>query len=106
MIKLELCIGHGDCKRVELNSKLELVNYLLELYRFDCIWLATSDVDNSEIVVTESLDVLLKSIMMGVIEINDTVLNIQEYETYESAYAVALAMREGSDKCYRTNEKG
>lgn len=102
MIKLELCIGHGDCKRIEFKSKFELITFVDELDRFDCIWLVGADANKGEVIITESLITIINNISSGVFDLDNHSLFIQEYETYEDAYRVALMIREVNEKCYQT----
>ena len=103
MIKLNLGIGKGDCKEIEFNNAFELIDYLKELDRFDCIWLATEDGEGGEILVTENLWVLINAVESGHFNLtkNDPkYFFVQEYQTYEDAYSVALSMREPNPRCY------
>ena len=102
MIKLNLCIGKGDCKEIPFYKQQELRSFLQELDRFDCIWLATDNGEKGEILITESLKTLIISFDSNLFNTlgNDGYLFIQEYQTYEDAYAVALSMREPNPRCY------
>jgi len=111
MIKLNLCIGEGDPQESSYSTIAELVEYLEYLKAFDCIWLATTEGENAEILVTESIDLICECVKNGFFSIpwhfynqnaNRTPINffVQEYQTFEAAYDVALSMREGHDKCY------
>ena len=53
-----------------------------------------------EIIITESIDFLIKSIEFIEIVKDKKVYALQEYESYEAAYEVALMMREVNPKCY------
>ena len=101
MIKLNLCIGKGDCKEIPFETVFDMVEYLRELNRFDCIWLAADDGEKGEILITESLSALIQAVKWGHFNILDkNILFVQEYQTYEDAYAVALSMREPNPRCY------
>ena len=106
MITLYLAIYKGDVQRFKFDSVDSLLEYLEELKRFDCIWLATNDVrkpDKCEIMITEKIDKILLSIQYDYWDMSNQRnynFSIQEYQTYETAYSVALSMREGNPKCY------
>jgi hypothetical protein len=103
MIKLNLCIGKGDCKEIPFESVLEMADFLNELYRFDCIWLATDNGEFGEQLITEDLTLLINSVtgdFFKELYNNNALFFVQEYQTYEDAYKVALNMREGNPKCY------
>ena len=103
MIKLNLCIGKGDCKEIPFDSVLEMADFLNGLDRFDCIWLATEDGEKGELLVTECLKTLINSVIDGhfnLVQNEPQYFFVQEYQTYEDAYAVALSMREPNPKCY------
>jgi len=103
MIKLHLCIGQGDPQESEYFTSSQLVEYLEELKAFNCIWLATTEGENGEILVTESVDLLCESVKNGFFNLlwnSPTNFFVQEYPTFEAAYDVALSMREGHPKCY------
>jgi len=104
MIKLNLCIGKGDCKEIPFETVFDMVEYLKELDRFDCIWLATENGEIGEQIITEDLTILINLAASGVLFKtlldDNSLFFIQEYQTYEDAYAVALAMREPNPRCY------
>jgi len=103
MIKLHLCIGKGDPQETEYFTSNQLADYLQELKAFDCIWLATPEGEKGEILITESVDLLCDSVKNGFFNLlwnSPTNFFVQEYQSFESAYAVALSMREGHSKCY------
>ena len=99
MIQLHLSIYDGEASQINFESKDELCDYLKELKEFNCIWLATADGENGEIIVTENVDNLVKFVEKGLFEIKDKFF-VQEYQSYEAAYEVALSMRESNPKCY------
>ena len=70
--------------------------------RFDCIWLVTEDGSDGEIMITECVDRIIISATYGHWNFDNETTNlfVQEYQTYESAYRVALDMREGNPRCY------
>ena len=84
------------------NSGLSsLIEYMEELKQFNCIWLATTDGEFGEIIITENLTKLLLALAHDHWELKDGCnFYVQEYQTYEDAYKVALDMREGNPKCY------
>jgi len=100
MITIHLAIYEGDVKELNFENKKDLIDYVKQLIDFDCIWLATNgDQENpifQEIVITENIFEIINFIK----RIESDVLFIQEYQSYEDAYAVALDMREPNQKCY------
>jgi hypothetical protein len=100
MITLHLAIYDGEPKELKFKTFLDLRDYVLMLKDFDCIWLITNgDQDkpqNQEIVITENIIVLVKYIDA----FKSNVYFIQQYQSYEDAYRVALDMRETNSKCY------
>ena len=99
MINLYLAIYEGEPQLIYFNSFEELTEYIKFLKSFECIWLATDDGENGEIMITENLDALVIAINSGVFNFDPNNINfyLQEYQTYEDAYNVALLMREGFD---------
>jgi hypothetical protein len=116
MITLHLAINstddiwQDDIDQFEFSSTIELGEYLKELKMFDCVWIATGDGEKGDIIITENLDTILRMVADDSFKLDDTEHTnffVQEYQTYEDAYAVALNMREGNPKCYNkidTNE--
>lgn len=104
MIKLYIAIGKEDnIPCIEFNSTNELMGYVENLKSFDCVWLCSGKSPNSEILVTESIDVILKAIANDNWDVSlekNSELHIHEYPSYEDAYRVSLDMREGNNKCY------
>lgn len=99
MIKLNLGIYEGDVIILKFHTISELCEYLEELDKFDCIWLATEDGGDGEILITENLKKLINAVKNSHFNI-DKDFFVQEYQTYEDAYRVALDMREINPKCY------
>jgi hypothetical protein len=99
MIRLQLAIYDGDVEEIVFTSKTDLIEYLEVLQCFDCIWLATENGSNGEILITENVDKLILAIEMDFFE-SLNIFHVHEYQTYEDAYAVALDMREPNPKCY------
>lgn len=103
MKTLHLAIHSGDVKELHFENIAELIIYCKQLADFDCVWLIT-DGDNEdnpykqEIVITENIFELIKFIQ----RIDPDTLFIQEYQSYQDAYEVALMMREPNPKCYRS----
>lgn len=94
MIHLNIGIGDGDVDVITFTDTKELLEYFQELKMFDCVWLFKCDED---IFITENIE----SITFNVNKVDyDVNLHLQEYESYEDAYAVALDMREENPKCY------
>ena len=103
MINLNLAIYEGDVKKIEFHTKENLCDYLKELKRFNCIWLATKSDLFGEILITENVDFIINSIKNDMIKLHlQKPVNffVQEYQTYEDAYKVALDMREPNPNCY------
>jgi uncharacterized protein YutD len=96
MIKLNLAIYEGDIDVIEFNNIQDLCEYIKELHTFDCVWLATDDGEKGEIIVTENVETIVSSIIL--FWSNSDNIFVQEYQTYEDAYFVALDMREGNPK--------
>jgi len=104
MIELNLCIYGDDAEIIKFNTQTELCEYLKELYEFDCIWLATEDGINGEILITENVQTLVSAVKNSYFNLLwNTPQNfyVQEYQNYEDAYAVALDMREPNPRCYK-----
>lgn len=77
----------------------EVVGFLLaeDLPLYNSVWLiANGDEPSGEIFITEQL-IMGVEFLKPIIE---DVVYIQQYNTYEDAYSVALNMRETSEKCY------
>lgn len=103
MITLYLGVGTGDVGRFELNSTLELMDYLEQFKQHGRVWLCSGKSPNTEIVITESIDTIQQAIAhdnWNISLVKNSELHIHEYESYEDAYKVALDMREGNKKCY------
>ena len=103
MINLHLAIYDGDIQLIEFNTQHDLCQYLKNLDMFSCIWLATDDCENGEIMITESLKTLIRAVENSHFNLlcnSPQNFFVQEYQTYEDAYKVALDMREGNEKCY------
>ncbi len=97
MINLHLAIYDGDIPIIKFANKEDLIEYIYELQKFDCVWLFATNSENSEILITENILFLLLIIKVSSIE-GDVFL--QEYQSYEDAYSVALDMKESNPKCY------
>lgn len=105
MIELHLAIYEGDAQMFQFESTNAMVEYLEELRMFDNIWLATTDSPDAkeEIMITENLEKILLAIAHDHWDISlkkHSKFFVQEYQTYEAAYDVALSMREPNPKCY------
>lgn len=103
MIKLNLAIFSGDVEVIDFFSIGELCQYLEELRRFDCVWLAADDGEKGEILITENITTLILAVKSGHFNLlwnSPQNFYVQEYQSYEDAYAVALDMREANPKCY------
>lgn len=100
MITLYIAIGkENNIPSVLFHTTSDLLDYIDELRKFDCVWLFCGKAPNSEIVITESIDTVKKAIPHSQWDV-DVEFHMHEYPSYEDAYAVALDMREGNNKCY------
>ena len=103
MILLRLAIYDGNDTEIMCNTVSELCEYLKELDRFDCVWLASDENDKDEILITENLETLINAVKNGLFNLlwnSPQVFYVQQYDTYEDAYRVALDMRAVNPKCY------
>lgn len=103
MIYLNLGIYNGDVEVIEFYTQHDLCDYLKELHTFNCIWLATEDGEKGEILITENLQTLISAVKNSHFNLlwnSPQNFFVQEYQTYEDAYKVALDMREGNPRCY------
>ena len=81
----------------------ELVKHLAKLSSKKHVWLATENGVDGEIMITESIDSLISAVKAGVFKLlwnSPQKFFIQQYDSYEDAYAVALDMREPNPKRY------
>ncbi len=104
MIKLHLAIYEGDVEKIPFKCTNDLIGYIEELEMFDCIWVATSGGPDSEILITEETSTIINALECDFWEtsfVKDSNFFVQEYQTYEEAYSVALLMREENIKCYK-----
>ena len=103
MIHLNLGIYDGDVEVIKFHTQTDLCEYLKELKSFNCIWLATEDCTKGEILITENVQTLINAVKNSHFNLlwnTPQDFYVQEYQTYEDAYAVALGMREDNPKCY------
>lgn len=101
MIKIHLAIYDNEIDLLTFENYEELIDYIEYLVSFNCIWLMTSKGEYSEIIVTEKIDLIINSLVDEArIWKGSKEFYIQEYQSFEDAYAVALDMREGHKKCY------
>ena len=106
MIKLHLAIYEGDIQEIDFITQEDLCDYIRELEMFNCIWLATNDCEKGEILITENIETLINAVKNSHFNLlwnSPQNFHIQEYQTYQDAYAVALDMREPNPKCYNKN---
>ena len=108
----ELNSGNRDIPELEFDSKFIMIDFLKDLLidkKNEKVFLLAIEVQNDpineydsydEIIITESIDFLIKSIEFIEIVKDKKVYALQEYESYEAAYEVALMMREVNPKCY------
>lgn len=97
-VTLHIAIGDGDIPEYKFDTLKELVDYIVQLNKFDCVWLVATDCEECEIVVTESVDFICHLLGVKSFHNGNSTLYIQEYPTYEEAYIVALDMKEGNQK--------
>jgi len=103
MVYLNLAIYEGEIEVIKFITLSELCEYLQELERFDCIWLATEDGEKGEILITENVQTLINAVKNGHFNLlwnSPQNFFVQEYQSYEDAYKVALDMRETNPRCY------
>jgi len=109
MIKLSVAVGGGEIPIYDFDRFDQLI-YFIEKLKQDrpTVWLFGEDLSplpTEEILITERLNVITKwiknNMMFG--DMNTEPIYkyfIHEYESYESAYAVALNIREDNPLCY------
>ena len=103
MINLHLAIYDREIEVIKFFTIQELVEYLKGLEKYDCIWLAAEDGGGEEVLITENLTTLINAVINSHFTLlweSPKDLYLQEYQTFEDAYAVALGMRETNPKCY------
>ena len=104
MIELNLALRKtNDIQVINVDNPVKLQDVLNTLRDLDSVWLATNGKDGGEIIVTESIDLITQ--LLGIEVFNmlwelDYKFFVQEYATFESAYSVALMMREVQPNCY------
>lgn len=75
------------------------------VYLFSCTEMF-GEREDTEIFVTENLSLINEVISTKELEFSFCIdFHLQEYESFEDAYAVALSMREGNPLCYNNTEK-
>lgn len=103
MVHLNLAIYEGEIEIIKFITLTELCEYLQELERFDCIWLAAEDGEKGEILITENVQTLINAVKNSHFNLlwnSPQNFFVQEYQSYEDAYKVALDMRETNPRCY------
>ena len=102
MITLHLGIGEGDIKEVQIECSESLIRYIEnELLPIENrVWLVSEE-DDGEIIITEDLNFVTHLIESNTWFLRETDFFMQEYDSYESAYSVALDMKEPNKLCYR-----
>ena len=106
MIDLNLAIGSCDIASMKFKTVADLIDYIEELKRFDAIWLVVDDLGDEsrcEILITEDVSKIISAIIadfFSCTSLKESKLFIQEYQSFEDAYSVALDMREGHPRCY------
>ena len=106
-IKLHLGVGDGDVLEIEVEDQEELISYILEadISYPNKVWLATSNGEIGEIYISESIHEICDLIEGDFLAFANTPIFVFENESYESAYAVSLSMREGNPLCYDSQIK-
>ena len=102
MIHLHLSIYDGEPQLIKFHTISELCDYVQELKVFNCVWMAT-DGENGEVLVTENIPTLVHAIKhnhFNLVWNSPQDFHLQEYQSYEDAYGVALSLKESSPKCY------
>jgi hypothetical protein len=99
-VTLHIAIDTGDIPAIQFNSISELTEYIRLLDRFNCVWLVTTDGENCQICVTESVQFICDLLNLTSFHKNNSTLFIQEYETYEDAYLTGLDMKEENPKAF------
>ena len=100
-----------DIKEIHLKNRLELKKFIKGVIMKDdkeTVYLFTSnysfDEDNtdeySREIIIESDPFTLAPYVLNTLNYDDCVLFLQEYPSFESAYKVALDMREENRLCY------
>lgn len=105
MIKLHYAAldNHEDIPCVELPDTDKLRQYFennIEPDKRERVYLLAQD---KEVIVTENIKLIRFNIyfLLPLLE-REGDIHLQEYASYEDAYAVALSMKEISPLCYRT----
>lgn len=107
----------SDIPCFEFTTFEDLKHFMLEIFERaeNCVFLFTfnikdaQDTDISEIIITEDWSFIYSMFIDGYVANIDLVLDVdvfflQEYESYEDAYAVALDMKECSPLCYNKKQ--
>lgn len=102
-----------DIPVIEFSTYNDLTDYVLEIIERSekCVYLLTFDsmpddlTDYDEIIVSQNGYYIYNFFKTGMMSDIDLVLDVrtfflQEYESYEEAYKVALDMNEGKELCY------
>lgn len=102
MIILHLGISKENVEEIIFTSTKKLTKYIKKLHDLDCVWLFSGGGEYAEIIVTENITTIVK-ILSDQYFLNDRgfrEIHIHKYHSFESAYSVALEIREGHPKCY------
>lgn len=91
-------LGENDIQEVAVNSMQDVMDFCFNLGSMEGI--VTLIAFNEEVFVTDNFDMYFEIMDKITSQVLWTDLFIQEYPSYESAYAVALMMKEISDLCY------
>jgi hypothetical protein len=114
MIKMHYAKGIDLSQGIEefiINSNKELESFVksickndegetVYLYTDDCDYVDDSDNHHMTIIVTAKPFDMLNRVKSFDMYESEAIIHIQEYESFESAYAVALDMREIGKLCY------
>lgn len=93
-MKITLAIYKGEPREFKIKL-IDFIDFFKDLKTFDCVWLVTDDT-YKEILITENPNIITQFVFSQEPEH----LIIQEYQSYEEAYEVALMLREPNPKCY------
>lgn len=97
-------IDHNrDVETITIDNYEDLSNHIESLSKYDGIWLVTSNGAYKEIIITENINTVLTCLRNSIFELGkgkEDDFHIFLNDTFESAYSVALNMREPHPKCY------
>jgi hypothetical protein len=97
-------VEDGQSSQLEYTTPMlfEIVQVMKE--KPNNVWLIADDVEEGHIFVTHDFDTAIQYIKLCDKSNKNDLIHIHGYPSYESAYAVALDMRECSPFCYDEDE--